>query len=46
MLSGDADPTIERRAREAGLHWLPKPVDPQRLRATVASAVAAGRHPT
>lgn len=40
MVSGDADPAIERRAREAGISWLTKPVDPQRLRAALHAAAA------
>jgi signal transduction histidine kinase len=43
MLSGDADPAVERRALDAGLRWLPKPVDPLRLRAVLGAAAAAGR---
>jgi two-component system, sensor histidine kinase len=41
MWSGDADPALARRAREAGLLHLDKPIDPRRLR-SVLDTVARG----
>jgi len=40
MLSGDASPELERRSREAGLHYLSKPVDARRLRRVLEQTAA------
>jgi len=45
MLSGDASPALEQRARERGLRFLGKPVDARRLRGVLEQAAAAPVEP-